>query len=268
MSTVEDGRVRLPFMRQPQDAELGPSAIAPPRVSPPLQVIGAIHSGALSVAAISVDIAVLALAAAAVRDPSAWTTALAISLALVCSGRVYRDRDRVVARGFAWWPAVLAGPVAVGILADVLILSHSAARTTVAGVLGLGGLVAVRALAWSVISHRRRAGRDLAPAIVVGDDDRAATLARTLERHREIGLEFAGHVDSSVLLEPVWLAEAAAEHGAAHAFLVPTEGVVVPPALRRALGCRLHVSYVPLVSDALLDSRPSGRVGGVAVLPL
>jgi lipopolysaccharide/colanic/teichoic acid biosynthesis glycosyltransferase len=150
----------------------------------------------------------------------------------------------------------------------MLILSHSAVRTTVAGVVGLAALVAVRALAWSVISHRRRSGRDLAPAIVVGNDDRARTLARTLERHREIGLAFAGHLDSSALHDPMWLAHAAAAHRAEHAFLVPSEGVVAPAALRRALGSPLHVSYVPLVSDALLDSRPCGRVGGVAVLPL
>ena len=268
MSAVEQGRVRLPFARPPLDTD--PSLHLVPITSRPLALrwLAAVHDGSRRPLTVAVDLGVLALAAALVRDQSAWTTALAIAVALLLSGRVYRDRDRVVANGVAWWPAVLLGPVAVGILADLLLTSHGVARTTIAGTAGSAGLFTVRALAWWVIAARRRSGLDLAGAIVVGSDDRAATLARTLDRHGELGFEFRGHVDSSVLLEPRKLAQAAARHRAEHVFLVPTAGVPSPPALRRALGVGVHVSYVPLVSDALLDSRPSRRVGGVAVLPL
>jgi lipopolysaccharide/colanic/teichoic acid biosynthesis glycosyltransferase len=268
VSAVEEGRVRLPFMRTPADAD--PALHIVPVASPPraVRALLAVHGGAPGLLTVTVDVVVLTVAAAVVRDQSAWTTALAIAVALLLSGRVYRDRDRVVARGVSWWPAVLLGPVAVGTLADTVLTPHGVARTTTAGAAGLAGLFAVRALAWWVISARRRAGLDLAGAIVVGSGDRVATLSRTLDRHREIGLQFRGHVDSSVLLEPRQLARVAARHRAEHVFLVPTAGVASPPALRRALGVGVHVSYVPLVSDALLDSRPSARVGGVAVLPL
>ncbi|MCW2544221.1 MAG: undecaprenyl-phosphate glucose phosphotransferase [Frankiales bacterium] len=269
MSTLDEGRIRLPFMRPPREAEAeAPAATWPAPPPLPIRVLAEVHSGARSAVAVLVDMAVLALSAVSVRDRSAWSVALFVSLALVLSGRVYRDRDRVVARGVAWWPAVLMGPVAVGILADVLLMGHSVTRTTVAGVAGLAGLVFVRAVSWCVISVRRRSDRDLAGALVVGNGDRAQTLARTLDRHREIGLSVHGHIDSSVLADPRWLAQAIAKHRAAHVFLVPAEGIPSPPALRRALGLDVHISYVPLVSDALLDSRPAGRLGGVAVLPL
>ncbi|MGZ6826202.1 MAG: sugar transferase, partial [Mycobacteriales bacterium] len=197
-----------------------------------------------------------------------WVLAATAFGALVGSGRVYRDRDRVVARGLAWWPGALVGPMAVGVLAHLLLTGDGPARTAATAVAALTALLAVRALAWLVVSGRRRRGHDLAVALVVGDGDRAATLARTLDRHREIGLRVGADVDAQVLADPRLLCGAALEHGAQHVFLVPAEGIPSPPPLRRALGVPLHVSYVPLVSDALLDSRPRGRVGGVAVLPL
>jgi hypothetical protein len=141
-------------------------------------------------------------------------------------------------------------------------------RAAAAAVVELTGLLLLRVLAWCVIASRRRNGRDLAVALVVGSGERAGTLARTLDRHREIGLRVGADVDPSLLSDPHLLAAAALQHGARHIFLVPTEGIPSPPALRRALGVPVHVSYVPLVSDALLSTRPQGRVGGVAVLPL
>ena len=269
MSTVDEGRIRLPFMRPPRDAE--PTvlpAVRAPAVALPMRLLSQVHSGARTPVAVLVDLAVLASCAGAVHGSSAWSTALLISLALVLSGSVYRDRDRVVARGVAWWPAVLLGPAAVGTLADLLLTSRGVTRTAVGGIVGLLGLIAVRALAWGVISSRRRACKDMGGALVVGRGDRAQTLARTLDRHREIGLSVHGHVDASVLVDPQWLAMAVAEHRAEHVFLVPAEPLPSPPALRRALGVNAHVSYVPLVSDAVLDSRPARRLGGVAVLPL
>lgn len=270
VSTGEDSLVCLPFLPAPRDAPSKPAATANPAigVAAPLQALAAVHSGAPGPLTVAVDAVVLYLVVVAVAGPSHWSTALAVAVALIGSGQVYRDRDRVVARGLAWWPGVLLGPVSVGILADVLLTQHEVARTAAAGALGCAGLFAVRAMCWSLIAGRRRSGRDLAGAIVVGADDRAATLARTLERHPEIGLEFRGHIETSALLEPRRLARAAAAFHAEHVFLVPTEGVPAPASVRRALGVRVHMSYVPMVSDALLDSRPTRRVGGVAVLPL
>lgn len=269
MSTVDEGRVRLPFMRTPRD--LDPVTVAIPRApgpAAPIRFLAKVHSGARDPIAVLVDVLVLAVAAASVRDPSAWSVALFVSLSLLLSGRVYRDRDRVVARGVAWWPAVLLGPVAVGILADVLLMGHPVTHTAVAGLAGLAALVLVRGLAWACLSERRRSGRDLAGALVVGGGDRATTLARTLDRHPEIGLTVRAQIDPTVLVHPRWLAQAVAEHQAEHVFLVPAEAMPNPPSLRRALGLDVHVSYVPLFSDALLDSRPARRLGGVAVLPL
>ncbi len=259
----------LPFADGERPPHLVPLRTHPdPSPSLPLRVLGAVHGGAPGPTAVAVDLAVLLAASLVVLGPSGWPTAVAATLALAMSGRVYRDRDRVVARGISWWPAVLTGPVAVGLLVGGLLSSHGTVPTAVAGAVGLAGLLAVRSLAWLAISSRRRAGLDLAPALVVGSGERAATLARTLDRHPEIGLRVAGDTDADVLRDPFLLAAAALQHGAHHVFLVPTEGVPSPPALRRALGLPLHVSYVPLVSDALLDSRTRGRVGGVAVLPL
>ena len=268
MSAVEDGRVRLSVLPFPRDPERLLRSVDAPPLPQPIRLLAAVHSGAPGIKAVLVDVMVLAIAAAVVRDGAAWATALAISLALVGSGRVYRDRDRVVARGVAWWPAVLIGPVSFGILADVVLTSHSVGRTIMAGAVGFAALFAVRAVAWSVISQRRRSGHDLAGAVVVGSCDRADTLARTIDRHREIGLRLQGHLDSSVLRDPRRLARAVVSHNADHVFLVAADGVPPAPPLRRALGVAVHVSYVPMVSDALLDSRPTRRIGGLAVLPL
>ena len=269
MTTADERRPRLHFTRAPLAPHLVAQRVHRDRsLTLPLRALAAVHSGTPGSVAVLTDVAVLAVASFATLGRSGWSTAVATSLALVLSGRVYRDRDRVVARGLAWWPGVLVGPLSVGVLADVLLSSHDVGTTAVAGTFGLAGLLGVRAVAWAVVSSRRRSGRDLAVALVVGNGDRAATLARTLDRHREIGLRVGADVDASILRDPHLLAATALEHQALHVFLVPTEGVPSPPALRRALGVPTHVSYVPIVSDALLDSRPRGRVGGVAVLPL
>ncbi len=269
MTTVDGPRAWLPFPR----AERAPHLIAQRThrdrsLSLPLRTLSAIHCGSPGLLTLAVDLVVLVATAMAILGLSGWSTGLAEASALWLSGRVYRDRDRVVARGLGWWPGALTGPVAVGLLIDVLVTDHRVEPAVLAGLAGLAALLAVRTGSWLVVASRRRDGRDLATALVVGDGDRAATLARTLDRHREIGLRVGGDVDASVLSDPHLLAAAALEHGARHIFLVPTDGVPSPPALRRALGMPVHVSYVPLVSDAFLDSRARGRVGGVAVLPL
>lgn len=269
MTAVDERRSRLPFLRAPQAPHLELQRAHRDRtLSPALRALADVHSGSLGAVPLVTDLVVLALAAVVGLGVRGWVLAASASVALAASGRVYRDRDRVVARGLAWWPGTLVGPLAVGVLADLLLTGDAVAPTAVAAAGALGGLLAVRALAWLVVSSRRRSGRDLAVALVVGDGDRAATLARTLDRHREIGLRVGADVSAEVLASPQLLAAAALEHGAQHVFLVPAEGVPSPPPLRRALGVPVHVSYVPLVSDALLDSRPRGRVGGVAVLPL
>ena len=269
MTTLDDQRSWLPFARSPRAPHLVAQRAHRDRSLPlPVRSLAAIHSGTPGLTAISVDLLLLLGTSFAVLGVSGWSVGLAMSAALCLSGRVYRDRDRVVARGLEWWPGVLLGPVAVGLLADALVTDRSVSDVVLAGTSGLVALLLVRSLAWLVVASRRRDGRDLGVALVVGVGDRAATLARTLDRHREIGLKVGGSVDGSVLQDPHVLAAAALECGARHVFLVPTEGVPSPPALRRALGVPLHISYVPLVSDALLDSRSRGRVGGVAVLPL
>jgi lipopolysaccharide/colanic/teichoic acid biosynthesis glycosyltransferase len=269
VTTVDERRSRSPFARAPLAPHLQLQRVHRDRsLALPLRVLGSVHSGSPGVPALLTDLLVLVAAATAELGTRGLVLALTSFAALVTSGRVYRDRDRVVARGVAWWPGTLVGPLAVGVLADLLITGDAVAQTALAALGALLGLLLVRALAWGVVSSRRRSGRDLAVALVVGDGDRAATLARTLDRHREIGLRVGADVGGEVLADPHRLAAAAVEHRAQHVFLVPNQGVPSPPPLRRALGVPVHVSYVPLVSDALLDSRPRGRVGGVAVLPL
>lgn len=269
MTTVDEARSWLPFPRGP----LAPHLIAQRAhrdrsLALPLRVLAAVHCGTPGGLTVTVDALLLLAVSLLVLGGSGASLALLCTMALVLPGRVYKDRDRVVARGVSWWPGVLVAPVAVGVLGDTLLTDHDTPSVALAGGVGLLGLLAVRALAWLIVSARRRNGRDLAVALVVGSGDRAATLARTLDRHRDIGLRVGGDVDASVLEDPHLLAAAALEHGARHVFLVPAQGLPNPPALRRALGVPVHVSYVPLVSDALLDSQPRGRVGGVAVLPL
>lgn len=234
----------------------------------PVRLLAAVHCGAPQAAPVALDAVLLLIACTVVLGPSGWTTALAATLALCLSGRTYRDRDRVVARGVSWWPALLIEPIAVGVLADVLLTDHGVRRAVLAGVVGVIALLGLRLAAWMVVAARRRSGRDLAVALVVGSGERAATLARTLQRHPETGLRVGGEVSPEVLRDPHRLAAAALHHDARHVFIVPDTGVPVPGALRRALGIPIHVSYVPLVSGAVLDSRSRYRVGGVAVLPL
>jgi lipopolysaccharide/colanic/teichoic acid biosynthesis glycosyltransferase len=269
VTTVDESRSWLPFTRAPLAPHLAAQRVHRDRsLALPVRALASIHSGAPGAVPVLTDFLLLWVTATAVLGPSGLSTAVAGTIAMYASARVYRDRDRVVSRGLAWWPSVLVGPLAVGVLADVLLTPHPVGPTVQAASLGLLGMLGIRAVAWSVVASRRRAGRDLAVALVVGDGDRAATLARTLDRHREIGLRVGGDADVSVALDPHLLAAAAVRHRAQHVFLIPTAGTPTPPALRRALGVPVHVSYVPIVSDALLDSRPRGRVGGVAVLPL
>jgi lipopolysaccharide/colanic/teichoic acid biosynthesis glycosyltransferase len=268
VTTADEPRSWLPFARPLRPHLSAQRAHRDRSLALPLRLLSAVHSGTAGPAAVLSDVATLLLASTAVLGPSGWSLAAAIAVGLCLSGRVYRDRDRVVARGIAWWPGVLVGPVAVGVLADDVLTDPDPYRALTAAGVSLAALLLVRSLAWVVIASRRRDGRDLAVALVVGSDDRAATLARTLDRHREIGLRVVADLSPGVLHDPHALAAAALKHGARHIFLVPAEGIPTPPALRRALGVPVHVSYVPLVSDALLDSRPQGRVGGVAVLPL
>ncbi|MGZ6791336.1 MAG: sugar transferase [Mycobacteriales bacterium] len=234
----------------------------------PVRALAAVHSGSRSPGTALLDGAVLLAVSVLLLGGDGWTLAAAAAGCCLLSGRVYRDRDRVVARGVAWWPGVLAGPVLAGALLDLVVTGHPADRVLVAGGAGLLALLALRTACWVVVAVRRQQGKDLVPALVVGDGDRARTLSRTLERHREIGLQVTEHVPPDAVQDPHLLAAAAVEHGARHVFLVPSAGTPAPPALRRALGVPLHVSYVPLVSDALLESRATGRVGGVAVLAL
>jgi lipopolysaccharide/colanic/teichoic acid biosynthesis glycosyltransferase len=268
VTTADEPRSWVPFARPSRPHLVTQRALRDRSLALPLRLLSAVHGGQVGATAVVTDLVVLLACSLAVLGTSGWSLAAAALAALCLSGRVYRDRDRVVARGIAWWPGVLVGPVAVGVLADNLLTDHGAVPVAVAAVSCLAGLLAVRTFAWCVIAARRRAGRDLAVALVVGSGDRAATLARTLERHLEIGLRVGADVDPSVLRDPDRLAASALQHNARHIFLVPDQGVPSPPALRRALGVPVHVSYVPLVSDALLDSRPEGRVGGVAVLAL
>lgn len=269
MTTVDASRSWLPFSRAPLAPHLAAQRIHRDRSLPaPVRALAAVHSGAPSLVACVADLVLLLGASFAVLGASGWSLGIASWVALCASGVVYLDRDRVVARGLGWWPRTLLGPLAAGVAFDALVTDHSIASAVSAGLAGLAALFVLRTLAWLVIASRRRDGRDLATALVVGTGDRAATLARTLDRHREIGLRVSGDVDPSVLADPRLLAAAALEHGARHVFLVPTEGVPSPPALRRALGVPVHLSYVPLVSDALLSSHPRGRIGGVAVLAL
>jgi lipopolysaccharide/colanic/teichoic acid biosynthesis glycosyltransferase len=269
VTTVDEGRSWLPFPRAPRAPHLAAQRFHRDRsLALPLRTVAALHRGALSPVVVAVDAAVLAVAGTALLGTSGLTLAGLALAALLMSGRVYRDRDRVVARGMSWWPGVLLGPVAIGTLADVVLMGHGPLRTCFAAGLGMFVMLCLRALSWILVSSRRRDGKDLAVALVVGGGDRAGTLARTLDRHPEIGLQVGARVDAAVLKDPHELAAVALQHRAQHVFLVPAEGVPSPPALRRALGLPLHVSYVPMVSDALLDSRSRGRVGGVAVLPL
>lgn len=268
MTTIDEPRSRVPFARPPRPHLVAQRTHRDRSLTLPLRVLSAVHSGTLGATAIGTDLVVLFALSIAVLGPGGWTLAVLATAALCLSGRVYRDRDRVAARGLAWWPGVLTGPIAVAVLADNLLTDHGPFRAAAAAAASLAGLLLVRSFAWYVIAARRRDGRDLAIALVVGSGDRAATLSRTLDRHREIGLRVGGDVAPSVLRDPHLLAAAALQHGARHIFLVPAEGLPSAPALRRALGVPVHVSYVPLVSDALLDSRPQSRVGGVAVLAL
>jgi exopolysaccharide biosynthesis polyprenyl glycosylphosphotransferase len=269
VTTADESRSWLPFARPLRPHLIAQRTHRDRSLSAPLRLLSAVHCGAPGPAAILTDLALLLAVSSLVLGSSGWSLAALVSLALCLSGRAYRDRDRVVARGLAWWPGVLIGPVAVGVLADDLLTGQDPPlRIAVTAALAFAWLLLARTLAWYVIASRRRDGRDLAVALVVGSGERAGTLARTLDRHREIGLRVGGDVDPALLGDPHLLAAAAVQHGARHLFLVPSEGIPSPPALRRALGLPVHISYVPLVSDALLDSRPQGRVGGVAVLPL
>ncbi|MCW2613029.1 MAG: Undecaprenyl-phosphate galactose phosphotransferase, partial [Frankiales bacterium] len=155
------------------------------------------------------------------------------------------------------------GPLAVAGLGSALVVDAAPALAFSAAALVL--LLAVRTLAWLVVAARRRRGKDMARALVVGRDDRAATLARTLSRHPDFGLQAALVVDGPA--DPETLARLARDRGCEHVFLLPDDGAGLTR-LRRSLGVPAHVSLVPFGADAFLDGRTGHRVGGVAVLPL
>lgn len=227
---------------------------------------GAIHAGQPGVLAPAVDLLVLAAVSLALPPTTGRAVVVALgAAALLGSGRVYRDRDRVLARGTGWWPRLLVGPLAVAGLLGALVVG-AAPAVLVAGA-SLLGLLAARALAWLFVADRRRRGKDLARALVVGRDDRAATLARTLARHPDFGLRVVLVVDERALADPARLAHLVQERGCDHVFLLPSD-TRAPTWLRRSLGVDAHVSVVPFGSDAFLDGRTGRRVGGVAVLPL
>ena len=265
MTSLDAGWGRLPLpARAPRP--LAPAlAVRPSRSSVLSRATGAVHAGRPGVLAPAVDAAALAPAALLLPAGADRPAAVAVAAAaLVLSGRVYRDRDRVVSRGTGWWPRLLVGPLAVaGLAVAPLSGGGPAVRFALAALLSL---CALRALSWVVVASLRRRGRDRVGALVVGRDDRAATLARTLERHPEYGLEVVQSVDEGVLSDPEQLAATTVARRCGHVFLLPSGGA--PAGLRRSLGVDAHVSLVPYGSDAFLDGRTSGRVGGVAVLPL
>ncbi len=224
----------------------------------------AVHRGAPVPGVVAVD-AAAAVSVAVLADVSLLLPSLLV-VALLLSGRTYRDRDRIVARGLAWWPRLLLGPALLAGLATTVLDRTPPARTGVATAATLLALLAVRSLAWLWVSLRRRAGRDRATCLVVGSGERAATLARTLARHPDFGLDVTTRLPVERLGDPVALGRAVRASGSDHVLLVAGGATAAP--LRRALGLTAHFSLVPEVSDALLDARAGHRVGGIAVLPL
>ena len=254
---------------------------AAPRRPWAARVAGAVHSGKPGLVAPSVDLAVLAAVSLVVLPTPDRAVLVGLSgVALLCSGRVYRDRDRVVARGTGWWPRLLVGPLAVAGLLGALLtgsgltapagrdaaLSGTRAAALMA-VTSLLALLAVRVLAWLLVVRRRRAGKDLARALVVGQDEPAATLTRTLAGHPEFGLKVVLTVSERAVREPEALAALVRERGCRHVFLLPSDATP-GRGLRRSFGVPAHVSVVPFGSDAFLDGQTGRRVGGMAVLPL
>ncbi len=275
MTTADAGWARLtrsstlvPLQPGTPHALPAPFTIAPPgRPSMPGRLAGAVHAGRPGLVAPAADALVL-LAVAPLTLAGRPTQAAAAALVVVCmvlSGRVYRDRDRVVSRGTGWWPRLLLGPAAVaGLLLTMVVGTPEGAVFALTAVLSLSLL---RVVAWVMVARLRRQGRECTAALVVGRDDRAGTLARTLARHPEYGLHVDVVVDESVLTDVDELGALIQDRGCGHVFLIPGDALA-PAGLRRALGVDAHVSLIPFGSDAFLDGRTSGRVGGVAVLPL
>ena len=239
---------------------------AEPRRPSAVRIAGAVHAGDPDLVAPGVDLVVLAGVALVVLPAPERVLLVGLSAAaLLCSGRVYRDRDRVVARGTGWWPRLLVGPLAVaGLVGASLTGPADAIRMAAASLLAL---LAVRVLAWLVVVRRRRAGKDLARALVVGQDEAAGTLTRTIAGHPEFGLRVVLSVVERAVREPAELAQLVRDRGCEHVFLLPGDG---KPAggLRRSFGVPAHVSVVPSRSEAFLDGRTGRRIGGMAVLPL
>lgn len=268
MTPVEAVRIR-PLVRPEAVLELAPVRGPMPRMAPRLLL--AVHQGVPRVGPVLVDAVLLGGIAAATAGPVPLVRAAVALAGLILSGRVYCDRDRVLARGFGWWPGALAGPLAVATLLGAAVTGQAGTAAVTQYLGSLAALVLVRALAWCVISNLRRHGRDLAPCLVIGAGDRAATLQRTLERHPQFGLVVTAQVGTGALTDPPTLAEVVLAHAARHVILVAdaVDGAGLPPlALRRSLGVAAHVSFVPAVSDALLEARTGHRIGGVVVLPL
>lgn len=240
--------------------------VAAPPVPWPVRAAGAVHAGGPGVVAPAVDLLSVSAVLLALPISAAEGAAFALgAIALLGLARVYRDRDRVVARGTGWWPPLLVGPLAVAGLLSAPVLGATPALLAAGS--SLLALLAVRVLAWVVVAGRRQRGKDLVRALVVGRDDRARTLARTLARHPDFGLQVSLVVDEQCLTDPAKLARLVSANSCDHVFLLP--GNATPPAgLRRALGVDAHVSVVPYGSDAFLDGHAGRRVGGVCVLPL
>ncbi|MGZ6744152.1 MAG: hypothetical protein ACXVEC_15375, partial [Nocardioides sp.] len=135
MTAVDERRSWLPFPRPPLAPHLVLQRAHRDRSLPPLvRALAAVHSGSPGAVPLATDLVVLVAVAVAGLGAQGWVLAATAFGALVGSGRVYRDRDRVVARGLAWWPGALVGPMAVGVLAHLLLTGDGPARTAATAV--------------------------------------------------------------------------------------------------------------------------------------
>jgi exopolysaccharide biosynthesis polyprenyl glycosylphosphotransferase len=215
-----------------------------------------------------------------------FTVAVLLAGALVGAfhvARVYRYRSPLETQGVLWYPARVATPFVVVMLAAAVAAESFDRSGTVAGrfaLLTAAGLVATRMTTWGMLSWARRQVMGMRRTLVVGSGEIARTVVRKLRMYPEVGLIPVGILSPDGRREPgagIGVGALPADlpsiirYGRIdHVVLVPegNHDVGVSECLERCDGLDVGFSMLPPLSDLYIWPGMVTQVGGLPLIPL
>jgi lipopolysaccharide/colanic/teichoic acid biosynthesis glycosyltransferase len=167
-------------------------AVAGYDAAPWSDVIQQVQSSSLHPAVVALDALIVATAVAASGVSYAGIAVATAAFFLVGGiGRLHAPRSALDSQGVAWYLRLLPLPL-LGLGAALAASGHVTAHELLAPVVATAvALAALRGAAWLVVAYRRRQGRGLKPALIVGPPARAADVARRIDAFPEAGLTVA-----------------------------------------------------------------------------